>query len=57
VITLHISRATARRNGIHALTIHVREFSPMKESRSTCVSLLARNGKWAPRLPSARIHS
>ena len=38
-------------------TMHVREFSPMKESRRTCVSLLALNGKWAPRRPSARIHS
>lgn len=31
--------------------------SPMKESRSTWVSFEARNGRWAPRLPSARMHS
>ncbi len=31
--------------------------SPMKESLSTWVSLLARNGKWAPRLPNALMHS
>lgn len=39
------------------LTMHVRDFSPMKESRKTWVSLLARNGRWAPLRPSARIHS
>ena len=40
-----------------SLTIHVRDFSPMKESRKTWVNLLARNGRWAPLRPSARIHS
>lgn len=39
------------------LTMHVLEFSPMKESLSTWVSLLARNGVWGLFLPSARIHS
>jgi len=39
------------------LTIHVLDFSPMNESRSTWVSLLARNGRWAPFLPSALMHS
>ena len=39
-------------------TIHVRDLSPINESRKTCVNLLARNGKYAPaRRPSARIHS
>lgn len=39
------------------LTMHVLEFSPMKESLSTCVSLLALNGVWGLFLPSARMHS
>ena len=39
------------------LTMHVFDFSPMKESRSTCVSLLALNGKCPPLRPKARIHS
>lgn len=39
------------------LTMQVREFSPMKESRSTWVNLLARKGKWAPLRPRARMHS
>ena len=42
---------------IRTLTIHVFDFSPMNESRSTWVSLLARNGRWAPFLPSALMHS
>jgi len=37
--------------------MHVREFSPMKESRRTCVSLLARNGVWGLLRPRARMHS
>jgi len=37
--------------------MQVREFSPMKESRRTWVSLLTLNGRWAPRWPNARIHS
>ncbi len=37
--------------------MQVLDFSPMKESRSTCVSLLARNGRWPPFLPKARMHS
>lgn len=39
------------------LTMQVRERSPMNESLSTRVSLLARNGRWAPFLPSALMHS
>ena len=39
------------------LTIHVRVLSPINESLSTCVSLLALKGKWAPLLPNALIHS
>lgn len=45
------------RSHMISLTIHVRDFSPMKESRKTWVNLLARNGRWAPLRPSARIHS
>ena len=41
----------------HLPTMHVLELSPMKESLSTCVSLLALNGTWAPLRPSDRIHS
>ena len=37
--------------------MHVRALSPMKESRSTWVSLLALKGRWAPLRPRARIHS
>lgn len=33
--------------------MQVLDLSPMKESLSTCVSLLARKGRWAPRLPKA----
>ena len=40
-----------------ALTMHVREFSPMKESLRTCVSLLALNGVWGLLRPSALMHS
>ena len=39
------------------LTMHVREFSPMKESLRTCVSLLALNGVWGLFRPSALMHS
>lgn len=39
------------------LTMHVREFSPMKESLRTWVSLLALNGVWALLRPRALIHS
>lgn len=39
------------------LTMHVREFSPMKESRRTCVSLLALNGVCSLFRPSALMHS
>ena len=39
------------------LTIHVLVLSPMNESRSTWVNLLALKGKWAPLLPNALIHS
>ena len=39
------------------LTMQVLDFSPMNESLSTCVNLLARNGRWAPFLPKARMHS
>lgn len=37
--------------------MHVREFSPMKESLRTWVSLLALNGVWALFRPRALIHS
>lgn len=39
------------------LTMQVREFSPMKESLSTWVSLLSRNGVCDLFCPRARIHS
>ena len=39
------------------LTMQVLDFSPMNESLSTWVSLLARNGRWAPFLPKALMHS
>ena len=39
------------------LTMQVFDFSPMKESRRTCVSFEALNGKWPPFRPSARMHS
>lgn len=39
------------------LTMHVLEFSPMKESLSTWVNLLALNGVWGLFRPRARIHS
>lgn len=39
------------------LTIQVLDFSKMKESRNTWVSLLALNGKWELFLPKALIHS
>lgn len=37
--------------------MHVREFSPMKESRSTWVSLLALKGVWGLLRPRALMHS
>ena len=37
--------------------MHVLDFSPMNESRSTCVSLDALKGRWAPLRPNARMHS
>ena len=37
--------------------MQVLALSPMKESLSTCVSLLARKGRCAPLRPSARMHS
>lgn len=37
--------------------MQVLDFSPIKESRKTCVNLEARKGKWAPLRPSARMHS
>lgn len=43
--------------GGRELTMHVREFSPMKESRRTWVSLLALNGVWGLLRPRALIHS
>lgn len=39
------------------LTMHVREFSPIKESLRTWVSLLALNGVWGLLRPRALIHS
>ena len=39
------------------LTMQVFDFSPMNESLSTCVSLLALNGRCPPFLPRARMHS
>ena len=39
------------------LTMHVLDFSPMNESRRTCVSFDALKGRWAPLRPNARIHS
>lgn len=39
------------------LTMHVHEFSPMKESLKTWVSLLALNGVWGLLRPRALIHS
>lgn len=39
------------------LTMHVREFSPMKESLRTWVSLLALNGVWGLLRPRALMHS
>lgn len=41
----------------NGLTMHVREFSPMKESLRTWVSLLALNGVWGLLRPRALIHS
>ena len=43
--------------GKEELTMHVREFSPMKESRSTWVSLLALKGVCGLLRPRALIHS
>ncbi|KAL3220190.1 hypothetical protein MRX96_030013 [Rhipicephalus microplus] len=37
--------------------MQVREFSPMKKYLRTCNSLLARNGRWAPRRLNALMHS
>ncbi len=37
--------------------MHVFDFSPINESRKTCVNLDARNGKCAPLRPRARMHS
>ncbi len=37
--------------------MHVFDFSPMKESLRTCVSLLALKGRWPPLRPRARMHS
>lgn len=42
---------------ISVLTIHVLEFSPMKESLKTCVSLLALNGVCGLFRPKALMHS
>ena len=39
------------------LTMQVFDFSPMNESRKTCVNFDARKGKWAPFRPRARMHS
>lgn len=38
-------------------TMQVFDFSPMKESRKTCVSFEALKGRWAPLRPKARMHS
>ena len=45
------------RQGLIIAIMQVLAFSPMKESLSTWVNLLALNGKWAPFLPNARMHS
>lgn len=37
--------------------MQVLEFSPIKESLNTCVSLLSRNGVWALFCPRALMHS
>lgn len=37
--------------------MQVFDLSPINESRKTCVNLLALNGRCAPFLPRARIHS
>lgn len=42
---------------IYKHTMHVREFSPMKESLRTWVSLLALNGVWGLLRPRALMHS
>lgn len=42
---------------IPTLTMQVLALSPMKESLSTWVNLLARKGTWAPLCPNERIHS
>ena len=39
------------------LTMQVLDFSPIKESRRTCVSFEALKGKWPPFRPNARMHS
>lgn len=39
------------------LTMQVLELAPMKESLSTCVSLLSRKGVWDLFCPKARMHS
>lgn len=44
-------------NDSNELTMHVREFSPMKESLRTWVSLLALKGVWGLLRPRALIHS
>ena len=43
--------------GLIMAIMQVRAFSPMKESRSTWVSVLARKGRCAPLRPRALIHS
>ena len=45
------------RHGLIIAIMQVLAFSPMKESLSTWVNLLALNGRWAPFLPRALMHS
>ena len=44
-------------SGNEICTMQVLDFSPINESRRTCVSFEARKGRWAPLRPKARIHS
>ena len=44
-------------HGLIMAIIQVLALSPTKESLSTWVNLLARNGRWAPFLPRALMHS
>ena len=50
-------RTIVRALTLATLTMHVLDLSPVKESRSTCVSLLARKGRCKTLRPRARMHS